>query len=97
MESTAMEPTASISDCQFCRVRFQQSGCSREGPQDPGACRLPSCCSLYAATPATDWTSHDSRKIRPMTRPRELEYRPSRQPRALAQDGESSCACSPTY
>lgn len=46
--------------------------------------------------PAIDGASHDSTKTRPITRPSEREYRVRRSPRALAQAGESSWACSPT-
>src|SRR5689334_6466439 len=92
-----MDATASNSDCQFCRVRFQKSGSPRYCAQLTGSCRLLSCSSLKAAVPAMDWASQDSRKITPMTRPRELEYRVRRHPRARAHLGESAVAYSPTF
>ena len=61
-------------------------------PQLTGSCRLPSCSSLNAATPAIDWVSQEARKIAPITRPSELEKTASRQPPALAHRGESAVA-----
>ena len=73
-----MEATASSSDCQFCSVRSQKSGSARYSAQDTGSCRAASCRSSNAATPATDWASHDATMMPPITGPSELAYRASR-------------------
>src|SRR3954453_9746502 len=44
--STANDPTASSSDCQFCRLRFQKSADPRYPTQSIGSSRWPSCSLL---------------------------------------------------
>ena len=59
-----MVPTARNSDCQFCSVRAQKSGLTRYSPQPMGAWSCWSRVSLKAASPATDWMSHEAKKMR---------------------------------
>src|SRR5919107_5675140 len=92
-----MDATASSSDCQFCSVRFQKSGSMRYCAHVTGSCKLDSCSSSNAATPAIDWASQDPRKIKPITRPSEFEYRVRRNPSTFAHPGESSSANRPTF
>src|SRR3954452_4364607 len=92
-----MDATASNSDCQFCSVRFQKSGWRRYCAQDTVSSRSRNCSSLYAATPAIDWVSQDSRKITPMTRPRELENSVVRSPPTRAHFGELASAYRPIF
>jgi hypothetical protein len=57
MERTAMEATASSSDCQFCRVRFQKSA---EVGQAAQVVRAASCrARCNAATPVIDWAEQE--------------------------------------
>ena len=96
MASTAIEPTARNSDCQFCSVASQKSEEPRYCSQESGSCSCSSCSALYSLQPVTDWASHDQSQIVAMTRTSELEYTQSRQPPALAQRGESGLACLPS-
>src|SRR4051794_37537355 len=90
-----MDQTARNSDCQFCRVRFQNSGEPTYSLQLPGSCRLPIWLSAKALKPLMDCTSHDATKMAPITRPSEFENTLVRQPPALAQVGESGRANGP--
>ncbi len=71
MDSTALEATASSSDCQFCRVRFQKSAAPRywnivrgavagsRGPVDGGSVPAGALASVRTGVvPGTDWLRH---------------------------------------
>src|SRR5919112_3874739 len=97
MLSTAIEPTARNSDCQFCRVRDQKSASRMYSLHRIGSWRRCSRISLYDAHPPTDWTTQEARKIEAITSDSDQENTVVRTPPILAQVGESASACRPSF
>src|SRR3954447_22178764 len=97
MLSTAIDPTARNSDCQFCRVRDQKSGSVRYFVHDSGSWTCCSRVSLLAAHPPMDCTNQHTRNISPTTRVSDHEYTFVRTPPARAHAGDSSSAYRPTF
>src|SRR5919109_2052965 len=97
MVSTAIEPTARNSDCQFCSVVSQKSALPRYCSQLRGSASCSIWSALYVLQPVTEWANHEPIQIVPMTIRSEFEYRNSLMPRVFAHFGEEACACSPIF
>src|SRR3954454_5340512 len=97
MLSTAIDPTARNSDCQFCRVRDQKSGSVRYLVHASACWRCFSRVSLLAAHPPMDCTTQHARKISPITTVSDHEYTFVRTPPTRAHAGECSSAYRPTF
>jgi hypothetical protein len=97
MASTAIDPTARNSDCQFWSVVSQKSAVPRYWSQPSVDSSWSSASSLKTRQPVSEWASQEPSQIVPITSRSEFEYSHSLSPRARAHLGDRSSACSPTF
>src|SRR5918999_3297213 len=97
MLSTAIEPTARNSDCQFWNVVCQKWALPTYSSQLSGSSSCSSCSALYELQPVTECANQEARKIVPITSSSEFDSSHSRTPRARAHFGACEVAWPPTF